>query len=178
MKNFLLLLVILIFNGVVWADNYSVYNPDKASQVKINEPDEKLLFILDYSASMTDRIGDKRKVDLMVDTMKQILPKISRNTWVGLRVYGHRMSFTQMDACRASKTLVPIAPGSSFMIEQKLQRTTPRGMTPITYSLKRALDSDFIGYSGKKHIILLNRKILHSKNSRRTCKQHAKIFGN
>ena len=28
-------------------------------------------------------------------------------------------------------------------------------MTPITYSLKQAINKDFIGYSGKKHIILL-----------------------
>ena len=31
----------------------------------------------------------------------------------------------------------------------------PRGMTPITYSLKQAVNKDFLGYSGKKHIILL-----------------------
>ena len=28
-------------------------------------------------------------------------------------------------------------------------------MTPITYSLKQAVKKDFLGYSGKKHIILL-----------------------
>lgn len=145
----------LISSAVAWADDYSVLKPNQSGALKLNQPDEKILFILDYSASMTDKIGAERKIDLMVQTMKQILPKIDRNTWVGLRVYGHRMSFTQMDACRASTTLVPISPGSSFMIEQKLEKATPRGMTPITYSLKRALDSDFVGFGGKKHIILL-----------------------
>ncbi len=155
MRKLLFLFLILISSTIVWADNYNVLKPNQAKSLNVNEPDEKLLFILDYSASMTDKIKGQRKIDLMVDTMKQILPKIDRNTWVGLRVYGHRMSFTQMDACRASSTLVPISPGSSFMIEQKLDRANPRGMTPITYSLKKSLDSDFAGFSGKKHIILL-----------------------
>jgi Ca-activated chloride channel family protein len=91
----------------------------------------------------------------MLSTMKEILPTINKNTWVGLRVYGQRMGFTQYDACKASTLLVPIAPGSEDFIQEKLTKTHPRGMTPITYSLKKAVESDFIGYTGKKHIILL-----------------------
>ena len=34
-------------------------------------------------------------------------------------------------------------------------QTHPRGMTPITYSLKQAVKYDFMGFRGKKHIILL-----------------------
>ena len=34
-------------------------------------------------------------------------------------------------------------------------KTNATGWTPITYSLKQAINNDFIGTTGKKHIILL-----------------------
>lgn len=104
---------------------------------------------------MTEEINGERKVDLMLKTMSEILPTIGRKTEVGLRVYGHRMGFTQYDACKASTLLVPISEMGSGLIQSKLERTKPRGMTPITFSLKKAVESDFAGFSGTKHIILL-----------------------
>lgn len=155
MKKLLLLLVIFIFTAAVWAESYNVYKPNEFNQSRFDTPDEKILFILDFSQSMTEEIGGNKKVDLMLDTMAQILPYINKKAWVGLRVYGHRMGFTQYDACKASSLLVPIMPESSGQIQAKLSKTHPRGMTPITYSLKKAVDSDFIGFNGQKHIILL-----------------------
>ena len=87
--------------------------------------------------------------------MRDILPKINPNTQVGLRIYGQRMGFTPMEACRASSLVSPIRANNSENIEYALNKHKPRGMTPITYSLKQAIKYDFMGYSGKKHIILL-----------------------
>lgn len=148
-------LFLICFSLSVWADAYNVHKPGEMTSKDFQVVDEKILFILDFSASMTDEIHGERKIDMLLNTMSQILPMINKNTWVGLRVYGHRLGFTQFDACRASSLLVPIAPSGSFQIQAKLKKASPRGMTPITYSLKKALDSDFIGFSGKKHIILL-----------------------
>lgn len=156
MRIFLSVLFLIFFSASVWADAYNVYKPNEFSPKNLASPDEKILFILDFSSSMTDEINGERKIDMMLKTMSQILPMINKNAWVGLRVYGHRLGFTQFDACRASTLLVPIAPAGSCQIQAKLSKTNPRGMTPITYSLKKALDSDFIGFSGKKHIILLS----------------------
>lgn len=116
---------------------------------------EKVLFIIDYSNSMNEFIGRERKIDLVLKTMNQILPTISPNVWVGLRVYGHRAGFITEDACMASSLVNPISPANSVNIQKKLQELTPRGMTPITYSLKQAINKDFVGFSGQKHIILL-----------------------
>jgi Ca-activated chloride channel family protein len=104
---------------------------------------------------MTEPLENSTKVDLMLKTMKEILPKINPNTWVGLRVYGHKMGFTPMEACRASSLVAPIQNNNAQFVEQSLLRTKPRGMTPITYSLKQAVTYDFMGFTGKKHIILL-----------------------
>lgn len=155
MKNFLCILILFLGLSAVWAENYNVYQPDEFSPNSLAAVDEKLLFILDFSNSMSEYLGGKKKVDLMLQTMGQILPIINKKTWVGLRVYGHRNGFTQYDACKASSLVVPIAPNSGFDIQTKLAKTHPRGMTPITYSLKQAVESDFLGFDGKKHIILL-----------------------
>lgn len=116
---------------------------------------EKTLFIMDFSQSMSEYLNNERKVDLMLETMSKILPTLNKNSHIGLRVYGHRIGFTPFDACRASKLVVPISPASSLNIHNRLQTTQPRGMTPITFSLKQAINNDFSGYYGKKHIILL-----------------------
>ncbi len=149
-----ILYVVLILLGVAaFAGDYNVYSPQSYSIN--NEQDERILFIMDFSNSMSEYLDGERKVDLMLSTMAKILPEINPNTSVGLRVYGHKMGFTAMDACRASTLLVPILPSSAANIKASLYRTKPRGMTPITYSLKQAVKNDFLGFSGKKRIILL-----------------------
>lgn len=155
MKKIFIVVFWFMSFGIALGQSYNVYKPSEIQSKKFDNADEKLLFILDFSQSMTETLGTKKKVDLMIETMAKILPTIGDKTWVGLRVYGHRMGFTAYDACKASSLLVPITPQSSWQIQEKLMKTHPRGMTPITYSLKKAVDSDFVGFEGKKHIILL-----------------------
>ncbi len=149
----LLFFSFLIFTAPVFAGNYGVYSPDNYSYSE--KESERILFIMDFSNSMREYLDGERKVDLMLNTMAKILPSIDKNTSVGLRVYGHRMGFTAMEACRASTLLVPVSKASASDIANSLSRTKPRGMTPITYSLKQAVRYDFLGFPGKKRIILL-----------------------
>lgn len=155
MRNFILIFMLFIFIGSAWAESYNVYKPDTFAHNNFENVNERVLFILDFSQSMKEEIAGERKIDLMLNTMAQILPTINKKTWVGLRVYGHRMGFTQYDACKASTLLVPITPASTAQIQAKLAKTNARGMTPITFSLKKAVESDFVGFNGQKHIILL-----------------------
>ena len=152
MYKFLLVLVFIILSLPVIADNYNVYKNGSTPEIRENE---RVLFILDFSNSMSEYLEGRRKVDLMVETMKNLLPKLNPNISVGLRVYGHRMGFTAFEACRASSLISPIALNNGLGISESLQSIKPRGMTPITYSLKQAIKNDFLGYYGKKHIILL-----------------------
>lgn len=151
MLRFILILLILI-NLPVIADNYNIYRGGTTSNIDENE---RVLFILDFSNSMSEYLDGRRKVDLMIDTMRKILTEISPNISVGLRVYGHRTGFTPFEACRASSLISPINPENGFNIQNQLSEIKPRGMTPITYSLKQAVKNDFLGFTGKKHIILL-----------------------
>lgn len=152
MKGLLSILLFLVSIIPVFAGGYDVHRPDSLPSV---DDDERLLFILDFSNSMSEYLEGRRKVDLMIDTMKSILPNLPRNMSVGLRVYGHRMGFTPFEACRASTLVNPVSIANGINIRNSLLDIKPRGMTPITYSLKQAVNKDFLGYSGKKHIILL-----------------------
>ncbi len=152
MQRFLFVLTLIVLSLPVYADNYNVYR--NGNMPNITESD-KVLFILDFSNSMSEYLEGQRKVDLMVNTMKEILPKLNPNISVGLRVYGHRMGFTAYEACRASSLISPISLGNSIGISSALAEIKPRGMTPITYSLRQAIKHDFVGFTGKKHIILL-----------------------
>lgn len=144
--------MLILINLPVIADNYNIYRGGTTPNIDENE---RVLFILDFSNSMSEYLDGRRKVDLMIDTMRKILTEISPNISVGLRVYGHRTGFTPFEACRASSLISPINPENGFNIQNRLSEIKPRGMTPITYSLKQAVKNDFLGFTGKKHIILL-----------------------
>lgn len=152
MKKILLILGFIVLCLPVWAANYNIYRGGATPNIDENE---RVLFILDFSNSMSEYLDGRRKVDLMIDTMRKILTEISPNISVGLRVYGHRTGFTPFEACRASSLISPINPENGFNIQNQLSEIKPRGMTPITYSLKQAVKNDFLGFTGKKHIILL-----------------------
>lgn len=149
-----ILLLLILLCLPVFAFEYNLYRPNNFSSESIEE-NERVLFILDFSNSMNEYLEGKRKVDLMLDTMKSILPNLNPNISVGLRVYGHRMGFTPFEACRASTLISPISTSNGLNIKNSLLDIKPKGMTPITYSLKQAIKNDFLGFSGKKHIILL-----------------------
>ena len=149
MKNFYLLLLLILIIPVF---AYEVYSPHS---YKYNVSEDKLLFILDYSNSMGEYIEHKTKANQVKEMMRIILPQISPDTKVGLRVYGHTCNPIAFNACRSSELLVPLGFNASEQILNDMSKLRPRGMTPITYSLKQAVNKDLEGYSGIKHIILL-----------------------
>lgn len=156
-----LVLVLFYKQDVSSAPNfsYSVYAPQDVSQVaqkvQSSSKDSQIIFIVDFSNSMNETLGGKTKVDMARTTLAEILPKISPDVKLGLRVYGHRPGFTYLQGCQASNLVVPLAVGNYQSIMSSLYATNATGWTPITYSLKQAINNDFGFSSGKKHIILL-----------------------
>lgn len=148
MKKFLIFFVLIIIP--VFA--YEVYFPD---DYKYKSAGDKLLFVIDFSNSMTAYLNNQTKTSQVKELMTKILPQISPDTKVGMRVYGHTCNFIAYNACRSSELIVPLGHNTSAQIASELQRLRPRGMTPITYSLKQAVKKDLNGYDGVKHIILL-----------------------
>ena len=148
MKNFLFLLVLAVLP--VFA--YEVYFPDDYAYKSLGD---KLLFVVDFSNSMSEYINNQTKANQVKELMSTVLPQISPDTKVGLRVYGHSCNFLAYNACRSSELIVPPGLNNSLKIAYELNKLRPRGMTPITYSLKQAVKKDFNDSEGIKHIILL-----------------------
>ena len=141
------------------SSEYRVYSPNEFSNIQQNvakaNSNEQILFIVDFSNSMNERIHGVSKVDMARGTLAEILPKIPPNIKTGLRVYGYKSGFTYLQGCQASKLLVPMIPNNPQTILGALYATNAVGWTPITYSLKHAIENDFAGHTGLKHIILL-----------------------
>ena len=148
MKKFLFLLSLIIIP--VFA--YEIYSPENYNY---NSSGDKLLFVIDFSNSMTAYRNNQTKANQVKELMTRILPQISPDTKIGLRVYGHTCNFLAYNACRSSELVVPLGLNNSTHIVSELYKLRPRGMTPITYSLKQAVKKDFSGFDGVKHIILL-----------------------
>jgi Ca-activated chloride channel family protein len=73
-----------------------------------------------------------------------------------VRLYGQRYGFTPLDACRATNLVIPIGVNNIRNIPTILSKYSPKGMTPITYSLKQAVKKDLShDMSINKHIILI-----------------------
>ena len=165
MKNIVTKSVILLFcmilsvSAVMAKSNYtytqgSQYNPQAQD---FSDTTEKVLFIIDFSNSMNEPLTTRKsKLDIALDTMYSILPRLNPKTYVGLRVYGHNAGFTPFASCRSSQLVSPIAPNNTGNIAHQLGRISAVGWTPITYSLKQAINNDFAGFTGQNHIIVLS----------------------
>ncbi len=132
----------------------STYNYQQSSTA--TDAKEKILFIVDFSNSMNERLGHTTKLDIALSTLKDILQMIPQHTEVGLRVYGHRTGFTPRQSCSASQLISPIQANNTINIYSKLNSINAVGWTPITYSLKQAAYSDFSDTTSKKRIILIS----------------------
>lgn len=143
---------LLLLACVIPAFAYEVYSPNDYTY---QNSGDKLLFVVDFSNSMGEYLEHKTKVNQVKSMMTKVLPQISPETKVGIRVYGHTCNVIAYNACRSSELLVPLKENNADRINAAISKLRPRGMTPITYSLKQAVKKDFAGMEGVKHIILL-----------------------
>ena len=115
----------------------------------------KLVPFLFLTYLLMEYLEHKTKANQVKELMQYILPQISPKTKIGMRVYGHTCNLLAYNACRSSELIVPLNFANSDIILSEMSRLRPRGMTPITYSLKQAVKNDLEDLDGIKHIILL-----------------------
>lgn len=111
--------------------------------------------LVDYSGSMDQWIK------LAISTLKNILPKISPETNVGLRVFGQDTGQpfinVMFNSCQATSQVVRPAKQNTSSIISGLNKTKIGYSTPLTLGLKRTIYGDFSGISHKtkKKIVLV-----------------------
>lgn len=115
-----------------------------------------VLFVLDGSSSMMKKWGTEYKWDLAEESLLNIadsLLKENKNIKFGLRVYGHQ-SLSIDKNCKDTELKLPIAHNTLLDLKNKLTSITPKGITPLAYTLEQT-KQDFQGLEGQKNILIL-----------------------
>ena len=110
--------------------------------------------ILDASNSMWGQIGGQAKIEIAKDVMTQVIDILPDGTQVALRLYGHRRSFREEGACQDTELVVPLGPLDAERLKEVVQGISPRGTTPIAYSIRQVVH-DLAGVPGNQRIVVL-----------------------
>ena len=112
--------------------------------------------ILDVSNSMWGQVDGRPKIELAREALRDALAELPEGVPVGLRAYGHRVSYLdERSSCTDTELLVPPQAGAAREIIARADRLIPRGQTPIARSLRAAAD-DLAGAGGGGVLLLVS----------------------
>ncbi len=116
-----------------------------------------ILFLIDASFSMRKNWETKSKWSIAKETVVEVADSLKNslgdNVYFGIRAYGHQSMPVHSD-CKDTELLLPIAKNSSDVLKSRLQSITPKGITPLAFSLEET-KKDFQGLEGKNILILI-----------------------
>lgn len=128
-----------------------------AQQKSFRPKEVKILFLLDVSGSMNAEWDGQ----VRIDAAKKILLNLSDslqakypNVHFGIRVFGADFPREQKN-CKDSRLLVSFREKNKASLSAKLQTISPKGMTPIAYSLEKAAHDFPIDSNTLNAIILI-----------------------
>lgn len=125
------------------------------AQENKTEPLKRILFVFDASQSMWGQWEGKSKMEVARMLLIRVVDSLEKvpQTELALRVYGHQYAYPP-GRCDDSKLEVPFGKNNHARIKAVLRNTTPKGTTPIAYSLGQAA-SDFNGLTDSRNMIIL-----------------------
>lgn len=95
--------------------------------------------ILDASNSMWGQIQGEAKISIVKKVLEQIIRELPGEMSIGFRVYGHRYGLNDGRACQDTELIVPIGPADKSLLTEMVNKITPRGKTPLVYSVLQAI---------------------------------------
>ncbi|WP_237154885.1 vWA domain-containing protein [Oryzibacter oryziterrae] len=110
---------------------------------------DQAIVVFDASGSMWGQIGGKAKIEIARDTLKSVLSGLPADLDLGLMVYGHR----EKGSCQDIQLMVPPGTGNADAINKAVAGIRPKGMTPITASVRQAAEA--LKYSEQKATVIL-----------------------
>ena len=99
-----------------------------------NSNTASMVLILDASGSMWGQIDGKAKIQIAKEVITELINDIPGNFETGLMVYGHR----QKGDCNDIEMVVPVGPHNAVAMKAKIQSISPKGMTPLSESVRLA----------------------------------------
>lgn len=109
--------------------------------------------ILDASGSMREKIGEKTKMELAKEAIKEFAESLPEEAKVSLRVYGHLGNGSDADkqrSCSSSDIVYPLQTYDAKKLNEALGLFEPAGWTSIAYSLQKAQE-DLSAFPGDKN---------------------------
>ena len=96
-------------------------------------------FILDISGSMREKLNGETQIESARKALMNSLNEINPKQLVALRVYGHRVEQTKkQESCKDTELLIPFKQLDKAEFAEKISHLTPKGYTPIAYSLEES----------------------------------------
>jgi hypothetical protein len=130
--------------------------PIMPGSVKVNfkeglaqETTKNVELILDASNSMWGQIKGESKISIAKEVLKQIIVGLPEDLNVGLRLYGHK----DERACQDTELIIPIGPLQKDQLIQTIEKITPRGKTPLVYSILQS-PQDFTNLKGGTVVLI------------------------
>ncbi len=106
----------------------------------------RILFLLDASSSMLDNWTDRESrfaaAGRIISTIADSIQNINREVAFAVRVFGSQYP-AQEQNCFDSRVEVSFNNGNASQVRTRLQYLTPRGYSPIAWSLKQTAEDDF-----------------------------------
>ncbi len=142
----ILLIFLLSFSGVFAQGTNEKEKP---------KPTTRILFVFDASQSMYGKWQSDTKFNIAVKLFSSLLDSLrtQQNLELALRVYGHQKQYPPQD-CNDTRLEVPFARDNISRIKHVLKTISPKGTTPIAYSLSQA-KKDFTPCENCRNIIIL-----------------------
>lgn len=121
-------------------------------------PLTRILFMFDGSQSMFGQWQSGMKIDVAKKLLNELLDSLQTvpNIELALRCYGHQSQYisSAMRDCKDTKLEVPFYKNNIPAIKNKIKSLTPKGTTPIAYSLEQTA-TDFPKCDDCRNIIIL-----------------------
>jgi len=121
----------------------------------IPKPLTRILFVFDASQSMIGRWESDTKFNIATRLFSNILDSLrgTPNLELALRLYGHQHNYPPGD-CSDTRLEVPFSEDNTSRIKKVLKGVSPKGITPIAFSLSEAAN-DFPPCNSCRNIIIL-----------------------
>ena len=108
-----------------------------------------LVLILDASGSMWGQVDGENKIVIARQVLGELIDELPAGAEVGLVAYGHR----RKGDCTDIETLAPIGPVQASALKASVNALQPKGKTPLTASVDKALD--LVRQRGEQSTVIL-----------------------
>ncbi|REJ78406.1 MAG: VWA domain-containing protein [Acidobacteria bacterium] len=106
--------------------------------------------VFDASGSMHQRVGEKTRIEIAKEVVKDLIGKLPDETEVGMRVFGHR----RKGDCSDIEMVAPFAQINKARLTSQVDAIDAIGITPLAASL-RMVGQDMANFSGNTTLVVL-----------------------